>query len=254
MAKDKAVARPSLALHGNDGVIGVTGDVVRNVDFRSRITGLQVIKTTRNFDASLRNNTRSSDAGGGHGSDVTDLELNDVPMSPPGRGNHFAAMLRVRSNTAQDCWQDRMAQNKVLSEPIRRNPTEACRPVSKDVKDRHIAQTVADAIVAPQPFPTRSLQEFVIGVRQHLAIDCDDPRYGQRSVANARPIPTTPVRVIELCNIPPGLAFDQKPDWRPALARQGDPPRRRVQNALHNPRHPDGRFTSKLADAPLHTA
>lgn len=96
----------------------MTGAVVGNVDFWLKIIGPKLNQKTLNFETTNRKHTYFSDADGARGSVVTFLEVNDVPKALPGRGNHFAAMLRVRSNEALDYWQDRLTQTEIFSELI----------------------------------------------------------------------------------------------------------------------------------------
>lgn len=176
MAKEKAVAKPSKAINGNHHITGVTGDVVRNVDFWSRIMGLKFIKKTLNFETTFRYHTYFSDADGARGSVVTFLEFNDVPKALPGKGNHFAAMLRVRSNEALDYWQDRLTQNEIFSELIRLNPTQPRRLVFQDFEGHNVELIASDAKDAPQAFPASEIPaEFrltgIEGIRSCATLD-----------------------------------------------------------------------------------
>lgn len=176
MAKDKSPARPGKAIDGCHHITGITGDVVANVDFWSRIMGLKFIKKTLNFETTFRYHTYFSDADGARGSVVTFLEFNDAPKAKPGRGNHWAAMLRVRSNEALDYWQDRLTQNEIFSELIRLNPTQPRRLIFQDSEGHNVELIVSDAKDAPQPFPASDIPaEFrltgIEGIRSCCSLD-----------------------------------------------------------------------------------
>jgi glyoxalase family protein len=176
MAKDKAPSKPTKSINGNHHITGITGDVVRNVDFWSRIMGLKFIKKTLNFETTFRYHTYFSDAEGARGSVVTFLEFNEMPKALPGRGNHFAAMLRVRSNEALDYWQDRLTQNEIFSELIRLNPTQPRRLVFQDFEGHNVELIVSDAKDTPQAFPASEIPaEFrltgIEGIRSCATLD-----------------------------------------------------------------------------------
>jgi glyoxalase family protein len=176
MSKEKVPQKPSKAINGNHHITGVTGDVVRNVDFWSRLMGLKFIKKTLNFETTFRYHTYFSDGEGARGSVVTFLEFNDVPKARPGKGNHFAAMLRVRSNEALDFWQDRLTQNEVFSELIRLNPTQPRRLLFQDFEGHNVELIVSDAKDAPQAAPASDIPaEFRItgieGIRSCATLD-----------------------------------------------------------------------------------
>jgi glyoxalase family protein len=176
MSKEKAAQKPAKAINGNHHITGVTGDVVRNVDFWSRIMGLKFIKKTLNFETTFRYHTYFSDGSGERGSVVTFLEFNDVPKARPGKGNHYAAMLRVRSNEALDYWQDRLTQNEIFSELIRLNPTQPRRLLFQDFEGHNVELIVSDAKDAPQAAPASDIpNEFQItgieGIRSCTTLD-----------------------------------------------------------------------------------
>lgn len=176
MAKEKPPVKPAKAINGNHHITGVTADVAGNVDFWSRIMGLKFIKKTLNFETTFRYHTYFSDAEGARGSVVTFLEFNDAPKAQPGKGNHWAAMLRVRSNEALDYWQDRLTQNEIFSELIRLNPTQPRRLLFQDGEGHNVELIVSDAKDAPQAFPASDIPaDFRItgieGIRSCTTLD-----------------------------------------------------------------------------------
>ncbi len=117
-----------------------------------------------------------ADADGQRGSVVTFLEFNDVPKALPGKGNHFAAILRVKSNEALDYWMDRLTQNEVFSELIRLNPTQPRRLLFQDPEGHNVELMVSDAKDAPMAFPASDIPaEFRVtgieGIRSCATLD-----------------------------------------------------------------------------------
>lgn len=168
--------RPSKDINGNHHITGVTGDVAGNVDFWSRVLGLRFIKKTLNFETTFRYHNYFSNAEGDRGSVVTFLEFNDVPKARPGAGNHWAAILRVKSHEALDYWQDRLSQNEIFSELIRLNPTEPRRLLFQDWEGHNVELMVCPTADAPQTFPAPDIpEEFRItgieGIRSCTTLD-----------------------------------------------------------------------------------
>ncbi len=176
MAKEKSSQKPNKPINGNHHITGITGDVQRNVDFWSRIMGLRFIKKTLNFETTFRYHTYFSDADGQRGAVVTFLEFNDVPKALPGKGNHHAAMLRVKSNEALDFWMDRLTKEEIFSELIRLNPTQPRRLLFQDFEGHNVELIVSDAPDAPMTFPATDIPEDfrltgIEGIRSNATLD-----------------------------------------------------------------------------------
>ncbi|NDV02818.1 VOC family protein [Pseudoroseicyclus tamaricis] len=175
MPEQPKTNKPAKRLDGNHHITGITGDVVANVDFWSRIMGLRFVKKTLNFETTFRYHTYFGDTDGSLGSVVTFLEFNDAPKAPAGKGNHHSAVLRVRSNEALDFWMDRLTDNQIFSELYRLNPTVPRRLVFHDFEDHKVELIVSDAADKPLAFPASDIPpEFQItgieGIRSNVSV------------------------------------------------------------------------------------
>tara|TARA_A100001391_G_scaffold205236_1_gene204314 strand:+ start:50253 stop:51284 length:1032 start_codon:yes stop_codon:yes gene_type:complete len=168
--------KPAKGLDGNHHITGITADVQANVDFWSRIMGLRFIKKTLNFETTFRYHTYYSDADGTRGSVVTFLEFNDAPKATPGKGNHAAAILRVRSHEALDYWMDRLTNEQIYSELMRLDPTQPRRLVFQDFEGHTVELMATDAKDKPLAFPAQDIPEAyrvtgIEGIRSYTTLD-----------------------------------------------------------------------------------
>ncbi|HWJ86742.1 MAG TPA: VOC family protein [Pelagibacterium sp.] len=168
--------KPAKGLDGNHHITGITADVQANVDFWSRIMGLRFIKKTLNFETTFRYHTYYSDTDGTRGSVVTFLEFNDAPKAKPGKGNHAAAILRVRSHEALDYWMDRLTQEQIYSELMRLDPTQPRRLVFEDFEGHKVELMATDAKDKPLAFPAQDIPEAyritgIEGIRSYASLD-----------------------------------------------------------------------------------
>ncbi|WP_417627272.1 VOC family protein [Pararhodobacter aggregans] len=173
---DARPMRPNRPLNGNHHITGITADVTANVDFWSRIMGLRFVKKTLNFETTFRYHTYFGDTDGDVGSVVTFLEFKEFPRGLPGRGNHHAAILRVKSHAALDYWMDRLTQEQIYSELIRLDPTQLRRLVFQDPEGHNVELIATDATDPPQAFPASDIPaDFRItgieGIRTNASLD-----------------------------------------------------------------------------------
>lgn len=176
MSQRPATNRPPKALNGNHHITGITADVQANVDFWCRIMGLKFVKKTLNFETTFRYHTYYGDSEGKVGSVVTFLEFNDAPKAKPGKGNHAAAILRVRSHEALDYWMDRLTNEQIYSELIRLDPTQPRRLVFEDFEGHKVELMATDAKDAPLAFPAQDIPESyritgIEGIRSYASLD-----------------------------------------------------------------------------------
>lgn len=176
MSQRPATNRPAKALDGNHHITGNTADVVANVDFWCRIMGLRFVKKTLNFETTFRYHTYYSDSEGTRGSVVTFLEFNDAPKARPGKGNHAAAILRVRSVEALDYWMDRLTKEQIFSELHRLDPSQPTRLTFEDFEGHKVELMVSDAKDVPLAFPAQDVPEpyritGIEGIRSYTSLD-----------------------------------------------------------------------------------
>lgn len=176
MSQRPTTNRPPKALDGNHHITGNTADVQANVDFWCRIMGLKFVKKTLNFETTFRYHTYYSDAEGTRGSVVTFLEFNDAPKAKPAKGNHAAAILRVRSTEALDWWMDRLTQEQIFSELHRLDPSQPTRLTFEDFEGHKVELMVSDAKDKPLAFPAQDIPEpyritGIEGIRSYTTLD-----------------------------------------------------------------------------------
>lgn len=176
MSQRTATNRPPKALDGNHHITGNTADVQANVDFWCRIMGLKFVKKTLNFETTFRYHTYYSDAEGTRGSVVTFLEFNDAPKAKPTKGNHAAAILRVRSTEALDWWMDRLTKEEIFSELHRLDPSQPTRLTFEDFEGHKVELMVSDAKDKPLAFPAQDIPEpfritGIEGIRSYTTLD-----------------------------------------------------------------------------------
>src|SRR5213594_1021290 len=108
-----------MRLEGVHHVTAITGDVLRNVDFYTRVMGLRLVKKSVNQDDPSVYHVFYSDEHGSPGADITFFEYPGTPRGRAGAGMVSSIVHRVASEAALDFWQQRLGGEGVA---VQREP------------------------------------------------------------------------------------------------------------------------------------
>ncbi len=98
-----------MRLEGIHHVTAITGDVLRNVDFYTRVLGLRLVAKSVNQDDPSAYHVFFSDEHGSPGADITFFEYPDAARGRAGSGIVHRVLWRVASEAALSFWATRLA-------------------------------------------------------------------------------------------------------------------------------------------------
>src|SRR5947207_3332627 len=107
-----------MKLEGIHHVTCITGDILKNVDFYTRILGLRLVAKSVNQDDPSVYHVFYSDEQGAPGADLTFFEYKHAARGRPGPGMVHRVMWRVGSTDALAAWLERLRDHEVSSTPI----------------------------------------------------------------------------------------------------------------------------------------
>jgi len=102
-----------MRLEGIHHVTAITGDVLRNVDFYTRVLGLRLVAKSVNQDDPTAYHVFFSDEHGSPGADITFFEYPDAARGRAGAGMVHRVLWRVASEAALAFWATRLAHEGV---------------------------------------------------------------------------------------------------------------------------------------------
>jgi glyoxalase family protein len=102
-----------MRLEGIHHVTAITGDVLRNVDFYTRVLGLRLVAKSVNQDDPTAYHVFFSDEHGSPGADITFFEYPDAARGRAGAGMVHRVLWRVASEPALAFWANRLAHEGV---------------------------------------------------------------------------------------------------------------------------------------------
>jgi glyoxalase family protein len=102
-----------MRLEGIHHVTAITGDVLRNVDFYTRVLGLRLVAKSVNQDDPSAYHVFFSDEHGSPGADITFFEYPDAARGRAGSGMVHRVLWRVASEAALTFWAARLAGEAV---------------------------------------------------------------------------------------------------------------------------------------------
>ena len=104
-----------MRLEGIHHVTAITGDVLRNVDFYTRVLGLRLVAKSVNQDDPTAYHVFFSDEHGSPGADITFFEYPDAGRGRAGSGMVHRVLWRVASEAALAFWAARLAREGVTA-------------------------------------------------------------------------------------------------------------------------------------------
>src|SRR2546428_13790965 len=104
-----------MRLEGVHHVTAITGDVLRNVDFYTRVLGLRLVGKSVNQDDPSVYHVFFSDEHGSPGADITFFEYRDAARGRAGSGMIHRVLWRVASEAALGFWQTRLTNEGTVS-------------------------------------------------------------------------------------------------------------------------------------------
>src|SRR5512138_3188948 len=99
-----------MRLEGVHHVTAITGDVLKNVDFYTRVLGLRLVGKSVNQDDPTVYHVFYSDEHGRPGADITFFEYRHAVRGRAGAGMVYRVLWRVASAEALAFWQTRLAR------------------------------------------------------------------------------------------------------------------------------------------------
>ena len=108
-----------MKLEGIHHVTCITGDILRNVDFYTRVLGLRLVAKSVNQDDPSVYHVFYSDEQGAPGADITFFEYKHAARGRPGPGMVHRVLWRVGSTDALAFWARRLAGEGI---PAKREP------------------------------------------------------------------------------------------------------------------------------------
>src|SRR5262249_2879552 len=102
-----------MRLEGVHHVTAITGDVLKNVDFYSRVLGLRLVGKSVNQDDPSVYHVFFSDEHGRPGADITFFEYRGAPRGRAGSGMVHRVVWRVTGGPALAFWEARLAKEGV---------------------------------------------------------------------------------------------------------------------------------------------
>ena len=106
-----------MRLEGIHHVTAITGDVLRNVDFYTRVLGLRLVGKSVNQDDPSVYHVFFSDEHGRPGADITFFEYRHAARGRAGAGMIHRVLWRVTGEPALDFWQERLTRER--ANPVR---------------------------------------------------------------------------------------------------------------------------------------
>ena len=106
-----------MRLEGIHHVTAITGDVLQNVDFYSRVLGLRLVGKSVNQDDPSVYHVFFSDEHGRPGADITFFEYRHAARGRAGAGMIHRVLWRVTGEPALDFWQERLTRER--ANPLR---------------------------------------------------------------------------------------------------------------------------------------
>ena len=107
-----------MQLHGLHHVTAVTGNVVNNLDFYTRVLGLRLVKKSVNQDDTSAYHLFYSDSKGTPGLDMTFFDWPRTGPDQRGTDAIVNTMFRVDGRAALDYWAGRLQANGVPAEDL----------------------------------------------------------------------------------------------------------------------------------------
>jgi glyoxalase family protein len=104
-----------MRLEGVHHVTAVTGDVLKNVDFYTRVLGLRLVGKSVNQDDPTVYHVFFSDEHGQPGADITFFEYKGAVRGRAGSGMVHRVLWRVTGEPALAFWEERLADEGMLS-------------------------------------------------------------------------------------------------------------------------------------------
>jgi len=104
-----------MRLEGVHHVTAVTGDVLKNVDFYTRVLGLRLVGKSVNQDDPTVYHVFFSDEHGRPGADITFFEYPDAARGRAGSGMVHRVLWRVAGEAALAFWAARLAREGVAA-------------------------------------------------------------------------------------------------------------------------------------------
>jgi len=105
-----------MRLEGVHHVTAITGDVLRNVDFYTRVLGLRLVGKSVNQDDPSVYHVFFSDEHGHPGADITFFEYRRAARGRAGAGMVYRVEWRVSGPAALDFWAERLAREQASPE------------------------------------------------------------------------------------------------------------------------------------------
>lgn len=99
-----------MRLDGIHHITAITGDVLTNVDFHTRVLGLRLVAKSVNQDDPLVYHVFYSDEAGRPGADLTFFEYRGAPRGRAGAGMAHRIVWRVADERALDFWEARLTR------------------------------------------------------------------------------------------------------------------------------------------------
>src|SRR5262249_177311 len=104
-----------MRLEGVHHVTAITGDVLKNVDFYTRVLGLRLVGKSVNQDDPSVYHVFFSDEHGRPGADITFFEYRGAPRGRAGSGMVHRVVWRVTGEPALAFWEARLAKERVAT-------------------------------------------------------------------------------------------------------------------------------------------
>src|SRR5262249_10424222 len=104
-----------MRLEGIHHVTAITADVLRNVDFYTRVLGWRLVGKSVNQDDPGVSHVFFSDEHGRPGSDITFFEYRQAAQGRAGAGMVYRVLWRVTGEPALAFWERRLAGERVAT-------------------------------------------------------------------------------------------------------------------------------------------
>ena len=157
-----------MGLDGVHHVTCITADAPRNVDFYTRVLGLQLVKKTVNQDDPTVYHLFYADEEGTPGSDITFFEYPGIARGRAGAGMVYTVVWRLGSADAVDFWERRLAEE---ASHVARDDGGLTFEDPEGLRHRLVVSAVDDApLVAEHPeIPAELALQGFDGVRAFTA-------------------------------------------------------------------------------------
>src|SRR5438445_6137926 len=144
-----------MRLEGVHHVTAITGDVLGNVDFYTRVLGLRLVGKSVNQDDPSVYHVFYSDEHGRPGADITFFEYRDARRGRAGSGMVHRVLWRVGSDSALTFWQARLANEH--ANPVRTPESVRFTDPEGLEHERVVANVPDEARIAGHPDLPRAL-------------------------------------------------------------------------------------------------